>query len=124
MLAEQWEMHATSLALCNSAEALWEAMEAIRAAECVPEPGTGDPVVFVGADTRPSSPELVACAVTGVQLTGVHVVNVGICSTPMLHFVVWEQRDGSFDHYFHRLAAGFRALTEGACTCAPCDMLL
>ena len=120
MLAQTWEAHATAAAQCETAAALYDCITALidsqRITPSTPTEAstTSRCCVFIGMDTRPSSPALVECAERGVALTGASVVRLGLCTTPMLHYAVWEQRNGSFDRYFQRLADGFQKLTAGA----------
>jgi len=44
--------------------------------------------VVQGRDTRPSSPALAAAAVQGIEALGVKVVDLGVLTTPQLHFLV------------------------------------
>ncbi|MSP91672.1 MAG: phosphomannomutase/phosphoglucomutase [Myxococcales bacterium] len=44
------------------------------------------PVLAVGRDARLSSPRLRDALVEGLTSVGVHVVDVGVCATPMLYF--------------------------------------
>jgi CDP-diacylglycerol pyrophosphatase len=125
MLVHAWEAHATAAAQSGHADSLWSCVcdtitfEAISPQDKFPASQEEDKnslniCVFIGMDTRPSSAHLAECAALGVRLTGVRSSHLGLCTTPMLHFAVWEQRDGSFDRYFSTLAQGFQALTVGA----------
>lgn len=49
-------------------------------------PGEDGLVTVVGRDNRPSSPELADAAMTGLQETGVDVIDVGTVPTPTLYF--------------------------------------
>ena len=119
MLTQTWEAHATAAAQCETAAALHDCIAGLidsqRITPSTPTEAstTSRHCVFIGMDTRPSSPALAECAERGVALTGVRVVQLGLCTTPMLHYAVWEQRNGSFDRYFQRLADGFHKLTAG-----------
>ncbi len=46
------------------------------------------PVLVLGRDARPSSPELFEAAARGVREEGVRVIDLGLVSTPMLYFAV------------------------------------
>jgi phosphomannomutase len=48
------------------------------------------PELAVGRDARRSSPELAAALLRGIADAGVTVVDIGLCSTPMLYFAVEE----------------------------------
>ena len=46
--------------------------------------------VAVGQDGRLTSQELQDCLVAGITATGVNVVDIGICPTPLLYFALFE----------------------------------
>lgn len=50
--------------------------------------------VVVGYDGRISTPVLVKKLLKGLSISGCHITNIGICTTPMLYFAV---NDGEFD---------------------------
>lgn len=50
--------------------------------------------IAVGYDGRLSTPALVKKLLKGLSISGCHVTNIGICTTPMLYFAV---EDGEFD---------------------------
>ena len=50
----------------------------------------------------------------GVQLTGAEVMDIGICTTPMLHYQVVRTNDSQLEEYYQRLVNGFKRLTTGA----------
>ena len=47
----------------------------------------GDKAVAVGRDGRLSGPKLAAALVRGLRSTGLDVVDIGMCTTPMLYYV-------------------------------------
>ena len=119
MLEAAWEAHATALAHCSTANQLHQCITSIIDSDSALTAGPGEQdsanaLVFIGMDTRPSSPQLADCAAQGVALTGVRVKNLALCTTPMLHFVVREQADGVFERYYDALLTGFTSLTAGA----------
>jgi Phosphoglucomutase/phosphomannomutase, alpha/beta/alpha domain I len=124
MLAPDWEQHATAAAQSADATALQDCLRAVIGAEQVRTAPSDGARVFIGHDTRQSSPELAQCAALGVRLAGVPAMHIGLCTTPMLHFVVREQADGSFEQYFDTLLQGFESLTAGMprpqLTCTTC----
>ena len=61
------------------AEALGRAFGAAALAE-------GQASVAVGRDGRLSGPALSAALVRGLVTSGVHVIDIGVCTTPMLYF--------------------------------------
>jgi phosphoacetylglucosamine mutase len=112
MLAMDWEAHATLLAAAATTEQCIQCIASIVAAEKI-EMHSGA-IVFVGQDTRPSSPLLAEAAAAGVVALGAEVRSVGVCTTPALHFAVWLQNDGWQDAYHARLYRAMQHLTEGA----------
>ena len=75
-------------------------------------------IVFA-RDTRPSGPELVKALVTGFEPFGTNttVLDVGVTTTPILHYVVKATNDetGTYgtptpDGYFEKMAAAFKTL--------------
>ncbi|XP_065337963.1 phosphoacetylglucosamine mutase isoform X1 [Cloeon dipterum] len=76
------------------------------------------PFVFVGQDTRPSSDFLAKAAIEGAENLGALVRDIGIVSTPILHFVV-ASRNASGElglptegGYFNRISSAFVQLKE------------
>ncbi len=47
----------------------------------------GDKAVAVGRDGRVSGPKLAAALIRGLKSTGMDVVDIGMCTTPMLYYV-------------------------------------
>jgi hypothetical protein len=117
MLAMEWEAHATLLAAAPTTEQCMQRVASIVASEKIEmHPGA---IVYVGQDTRPTSPSLAEAAAAGVVAMGAEVRVVGVCTTPVLHFAVWLQSDGWQDAYRSRLYRALQQLTEGALlTCA------
>ena len=50
--------------------------------------------ICVGYDGRLSSPDLSATLIDGLLSTGIDVINIGLCTTPMLYFSNFNQRIG------------------------------
>lgn len=73
-------------------------------------------VVFVGRDTRESSPALVDLVVQGVEVLGGHVVDLGVVTTPQLHFCVRAkdlEAGCAVEDYFTTLKRSFGRLIAG-----------
>jgi phosphoacetylglucosamine mutase len=71
--------------------------------------------VVVGRDTRPSSSRLHELFVRGAQSLGAHVTDLGVVTTPQLHYVVRELFQGntsaaSVQGYYDTLSTEFRQL--------------
>lgn len=72
-----------------------------------------DALVVVGRDTRHSSPQFFHLLSRGVQAVGGSVIDLGLVSTPQLHFAVHMKDAGhpsSLDHYFHNLTSHFQSM--------------
>jgi phosphoacetylglucosamine mutase len=69
-----------------------------------------------GRDTRPSSPHLVAVAAEGIAAVGVRMLDLGLVTTPQLHFLVRACNKGqpyTENDYYSTLAGGYRSLVGG-----------
>ena len=131
MLAPAWEDHAAAAANAESVGELSEVLNRVIQQEAV-RPCEKAAVVLAG-DTRESTPALMQAAREGVQLTGAEVMDIGICTTPMLHYQVVRTNDSKLDEYYHRLLNGFKRLTTGTwqqhprtfklICCNPCRLI-
>ena len=112
MLPPSWEDHATTLA--NLAEAdVAPFLRAFTVQHSIHL--TAPPRVFVGRDTRASSPSLAALVVAGVRAFNGEVTDFGLTTTPLLHFLVRQQNAGAEatpDVYYRTLAGAFNAALE------------
>jgi len=111
MLHEQWEVYATDLA--NAEES--KVCDVLRTIAEDRKFNWGlKAKVFVGRDTRPSSPHLCKLLIDGVEALGGEVVDLGIVTTPQLHWCVAEYNEGSPNFtvadYYKALSGAFRAL--------------
>lgn len=126
MLPVAWERHAEALA--NAAG--WDAMRAAIATMRTPAEAhlpkhahppahAADPPpphVFLARDTRPTGPALAAAAKAGAEAIGASVTDLGLMTTPQLHYVVYASHRGwpsAEADYFARLARGFRRMVAG-----------
>ena len=50
--------------------------------------------ICVGYDGRVSSPSLSTNLIDGLLSTGINVIDIGLCTTPMLYFSNFQPRDG------------------------------
>ena len=112
MMATDWEAIATQLA--NTTEQQVAAYLKQQTQQLKLNLESSKPRVFVGRDTRDSSPQLCALVVEGVQALGGEVVDYGVVTTPQLHWVVRRANEGkeaSVDSYYKTLSSAFsRAL--------------
>lgn len=106
MLAKEWEGYATLLA---NADDLGAALTTVL--DVVP-PGANKGLVVVGRDTRESSPELAAALKAGAEAAGAKVKDVGVVTTPMLHWLVRHYPKSTGD-YFATLAKAYTDVTAG-----------
>ena len=108
MMASHWEDIATQLA--NTTEAAVASFLKQQTQQLKLNLESVKPRVYVGRDTRASSPSLCALVVEGVQAMGGEVVDYGVVTTPQLHWVVRranEGKDASVDAYYKTLSTAF-----------------
>lgn len=84
-------------------------------------------LVAVGMDNRLSSPELKNALIRGLMATGCDVVDIGLCTSPLLYFSVYE---GNFDggiivtaSHNPREYNGFKMVSQNAVPIAGEDIL-
>ena len=75
--------------------------------------------VIVGQDTRASSPALTTLFISGAKALGATVVDLGIVTTPQLHYVVrstWQNKpeSASVEGYYTDLTKAFLQLIRSA----------
>lgn len=72
--------------------------------------------IFIGKDTRPSSPSLAKCAIDGVLALSGKPIDFGIVTTPMLHYFVTcrntnsEYGTATEEGYYNKLVTAFKKL--------------
>jgi len=108
MLEQEWESAATTLANCTDAD-LPNQLEQIVAKYSIPSTGGN---VIVGRDTRLSSPALSQACVRGVEAVGGSVVDLGVVTTPQLHYMVVATNTGGA--YGEPTIQGYYAKISGA----------
>ncbi|CAK9785015.1 phosphoacetylglucosamine mutase [Cutaneotrichosporon oleaginosum] len=126
MLEQSWEAHATALANCETTESLIGTYEALAAQLRV---DINSPASVVYAyDTRPSGPALIQALEAGLGAFGgrVKTVNLGITTTPVLHYVVKATNDKSGTYgaptikgYYEKLATALKTLVGNRAPLAP-----
>lgn len=113
MLAQEWEVHATQLAqAATDGELATLVADLAGSIPCAAAAGK----VIIGRDTRPSGQALAAACSAGVQAVGVQLLDIGIVTTPELHFTVqtYNQYNALEEQaYFTNLLESFRTLTAG-----------
>ena len=126
MLPVAWERHAEALANAPGWDAMRAAIATMRTPaeahlpkHAHPPPHAADPPpphVFLARDTRPTGPTLAAAAKAGAEAIGASVTDLGLMTTPQLHYVVYASHRGlpsAEADYFARLARGFRDMVAG-----------
>lgn len=117
MLEQSWEAYATTLANCDTTDELVKAYQSI-ALQLRVDAAAPASVVYA-YDTRPSGPELITALETAFGAYGdiLKTTNLGVQTTPILHYVVKAVNDksGSFgkptvEGYYEKLAAAFKTL--------------
>lgn len=120
MLDPNWEAYATELANCSSTEQLLSTF--FDLAQHLHVDLSKDATVIYAYDTRPSGPKLVAAFEAGLAAfdgsgAAVKSVNLGVQTTPVLHYVVRATNDKSgesgvatVEGYYERMASAFKTL--------------
>jgi len=109
MLVPLWEEYATRLARAETDSLIIE-LNAILETECISPCAS---CVFIGYDTRSSSTTLALAARKGAESVGSSVLDLGLRTTPQLHFAVLAANSGKDTQeaaYFETLVCGFKAL--------------
>lgn len=110
MSDQEWEAAATTLANCRDAD-LPSQLEQIVAKYSIPPTGGK---VIVGRDTRLSSPALSQACVRGVEAVGGTVVDLGVVTTPQLHYMVVATNtegaygDPTIEGYYAKISSAFK----------------
>ena len=113
MLSPAWEGYATRIANANQYEVLVTVSD-IMAKEILTFSKYG--MVLVARDTRPSGESLVQALMDGAQAVGACVEDLGVLTTPQLHYAVrysnLKSKDPSPQGYMENLVTAFRKLVE------------
>lgn len=113
MLVPVWESHATAVANATTDQELLDALQHVITSENITQ-AVSSATVVIGGDTRPHTQALMQAACQGVELTGARVLNIGTCTTPVLHYSVLLQNQRNLAVYEERLIQAFEVLTAGA----------
>jgi len=111
MLEQTWESEATALANCSDSD-LPVQLERIVTKYSIPTSVSG--TVVVGRDTRLSSPALSKAVVRGVEVVGGQVLDIGVVTTPQLHYIVVATNtkggygDPSLVGYYAKITGAFK----------------
>lgn len=117
MLEQSWEAYATTLANCETTDELLKAYESIASQLRVNV--TAPASVVYAYDTRPSGPALIKALQTSLDAYGdiVKATNIGITTTPILHYVVKATNDKTGEYgkptiegYYEKLSNAFQTV--------------
>ncbi|CAN0910040.1 Phosphoacetylglucosamine mutase [Linum grandiflorum] len=116
MLTQEWEPFADSIANAPTPEELLQLVEGFVKNEGIRFDGSRHVEMLLGRDTRPSGESLLEAAKQGIcSIVGANVVDMGIVTTPQLHWMVRAKNKGlkatELD-YFEQLSASFRCLLD------------
>jgi len=118
MLAMEWEDVANEMANAATEEHLWDLVCRLVEREKIDlATNCASVQVLLGRDSRPSSCGLAEAAQKGIQAMGVKVCDLGLVTTPQLHFLVRARNRGepcSEEAYFLQLARGFATLAKNS----------
>ncbi|KAL4034561.1 hypothetical protein IC575_003213 [Cucumis melo] len=114
MLTQDWEPFANALANASSSQDLVQLIIEFAEKENILLNGSKSAQVLVARDTRPSGELLLDAAKHGIgSIIGVVAHDLGILTTPQLHWMVHVRNkglNGSERDYFHELSSSFRCL--------------
>ncbi|GLV34248.1 nesthocker [Carabus blaptoides fortunei] len=111
MLEQSWESLATKIANVSDDELPNTVDEIVKQFDIDMEEKV---FIFIGKDTRPSSPSLAKCAIDGILALAGKPMDYGIVTTPMLHYFVTckntneEYGKPNEDAYYNKLIWAFK----------------
>lgn len=116
MLTQDWEPFADSIANAPDSDSLLQLIDAFVKRQLILLGGQQKGDVFLARDTRPSGESLLEAAKQGVcSIIGVSAVDLGVLTTPQLHWMVRARNKGieaSENAYFDQLTSSFSCLLE------------
>lgn len=116
MMAQHWEPFADALANAPDPDALLQMVLQFAKDEGIPLGGEDTAQVLLGRDTRPTGAYLLDAALQGINaIVGARAVDMGILTTPQLHWMVRSKNKGvmaSESDYFRQLIGSFRRMLE------------
>lgn len=117
MLEASWEAHATSLANAATTTELLKALATI-VTTCKIDLSKSASVVF-GRDTRPSGVPLTTALARGIEALGGKATDVGVVTTPCLHYIVRTLNTSSSDEpteqgYYQKMVDAYKSLMRRA----------
>lgn len=125
MMAQSWEPYAEELVNARDTNTIIAAINRISSSHGIAE--STPCVVVVGRDTRPHSQNLVECIIRGARAFGATVHDMGLTTTPQLHFIVQKANENATSfpileidrlsavtNYYETLGRGYLDLIESA----------
>ncbi|XP_019090063.1 PREDICTED: phosphoacetylglucosamine mutase-like, partial [Camelina sativa] len=116
MLSQEWEPFADQIANASTPQELVSLIRAFVEKEEIKIGGDKGAEVWLGRDTRPSGVSLLRAAEIGVDsVLGSVAVDIGILTTPQLHWMVRAKNKGlkaTENDYFENLSTSFRCLVD------------
>ncbi|XP_077247400.1 phosphoacetylglucosamine mutase-like [Tasmannia lanceolata] len=116
MMTQEWESFADSIANASNAQVLVQLINQFVDKENIPFGGVQTAEILLGRDTRPSGGGLLEAAKQGINtILGAVSVDMGILTTPQLHWMVRCRNKGlkgSESDYFTQLSSSFGCLME------------
>ncbi|KAL7111275.1 hypothetical protein ACP275_05G078300 [Erythranthe tilingii] len=116
MLTQLWEPFADAIANAPDPHSLLQLVDDFVKKENITLEGGPAAQVLLGRDTRPSGASLVEAAKQGITcITGATAIDMGILTTPQLHWMVRAKNKGveaSEHHYYDQIVTSFRYLMD------------
>ncbi|KAM4085451.1 hypothetical protein ACJW30_10G028800 [Castanea mollissima] len=116
MLSQHWEPFADALANAPSPQHLLHLIIEFVEKENIPLEGARPAQILLGRDTRPSGESLLEAAKQGISsILGAVAIDMGIVTTPQLHWMVRARNKGvkaSELDYLEQLLSSFRYLMD------------
>lgn len=114
MLTQEWEPFADAIANAVNAENFVQMIDEFIKNQGILCGETYSGVVLVARDTRPSGEELLSAAIQGIRaVKGVMPVDMGILTTPQLHWMVRSRNKGmpaTESDYYMQLSSSVKTL--------------
>ena len=115
MLSPEWEKYAELLANSNDQQELIDHVDQVLKETNTKL--TGNAIVYIAKDTRPTSETLSKCAIQGCLAMGAKVKDFGLLTTPQLHFMVdYDNTHFTTSHdetpYYKRFSEAFKHMVN------------
>jgi phosphoacetylglucosamine mutase len=122
MMCSSWEAHATLIANASNEADLRLALDDTIQDFTVDVKAPMTAKVIIARDTRPSGSLLMEAAVKGIKACGGSVTDLGVMTTPQLHFIVCCSNDQSYgepclEGYYQKLTRAFISSNQKNVSC-------